>query len=863
MTVRAPIRRLLSLALLLPASTFAQTLTEWTEGPGPLGLGYPVPIPVDTPLPFAGFRTYDGLFTRHQSLAAEVDDVRGQVVGQTESGRDIWAYLLGDADGLTATGLPEGAIYTQGGIHAREWQSPEVVTGIMERLVDQRDDNFLHRYLLDNLNMVIVPVLNVDGYLQTQRFPSTVQLLGSQPRDGRMRRKNMRGVDEDVLTTEDYLLGIDLNRNSPPYWATSGSSSSDPESIVHHGAEPQSESEIRTMVAAAELGPGDRLRMYTDVHSFSQVHFSVRTSNLRRNVIQSALLSDFSGFHVQLPGSKFYVDVPGASGRGIGSTDEFFAEIYDVPSWTLEIEPSGTLQPDAHPDLPGCGADYGGFASNCHDGFVLPESEIQRVRENLGQTFPIAYYHQAGPPSVTAVRVFEPTSGAVVFDAEWDVVSPTQRQLFSQQLQPLALDQSYELWVAFDKPMRWRSDAGAVAALPGQSGSGLSTTSQLEVGEAVVAPGVGQTQWLNEAGGAPAGYHRYRDDAFRAPLTLSGSALASAVTGTTPAELVIDARDMVGLRVDGDPATAVDFFDGSWQRYENDIGGTGDAGGPDRKIALNLTDAAVAAPFGLEPGISAAWFDITHDGEGLLIELLADDRAVVYWFTYDREGRQRWFISTGEIRGNMLHFPELLVAEGGVFGPAFDAAAVNLTDAGSATVIWSDCNTATLRHDVDRRTQRQAMTRLTTLAGLDCSGSAAKSASTAVSKGTAAAISGSWFDPQRSGEGFVVEALADDRAIAYWFTYDGEGNQAWIVADGILNGTTFTAAEALISSGGIFGDDFDPATVELTTWGSITLDFDCAAGELAVSYASPLDGFGSGELTYRRLTELSGLGGCG
>ena len=39
-------------------------------------------------------------------------------------------------------------------------------------------------------------------------------------------------------------------------------------------------------------------------------------------------------------------------------------------------------------------------------------------------------------------------------------------------------------------------------------------------------------------------------------------------------------------------------------------------------------------------------------------------------------------------------------------------------------------------------------------------------------------MSGSWYDPTRDGEGIVLEILPDGRQLAYWFTYDIDGNQA-------------------------------------------------------------------------------------
>ena len=208
----------------------AQVLTEWVENRAPgetnkIALGYPVPIPVDTPLPFDGFRTYAGLHMRHQDLVATTPWVHPEEIGLTRSGRTIWAYRLGDDDLLTIDGLPESATLTNGGIHAREWQSPEVVTGILELLALHEHDHHFYDYLRDNVNMIVIPSLNIDGFLQTQRYPSLNYLQSDlndpeeSPRDGRMRRKNMLSADEELSTTMDHLNGVDLNRNNNPYWA--------------------------------------------------------------------------------------------------------------------------------------------------------------------------------------------------------------------------------------------------------------------------------------------------------------------------------------------------------------------------------------------------------------------------------------------------------------------------------------------------------------------------------------------------------------------------------------------------------------------------------------------------------------------
>ena len=837
----------LSSLLLVATTATAQRLVEWTEGAGELGLGYPVPIPVDTPLAFDGFRSYDGLHARHQALMLSLDEIDGTVVGTTIGERPIWAYLLGDPDAVTATGLPESAAMIQGGIHAREWQTPESVTAVMERLLERRDNDYLETYLLDTVNLVAIPVLNVDGFLQTQRYPSQNYIgadptsASSWPRDGRMRRKNMRGVDEDISTVSDHLGGIDLNRNNPPFWATSTSSSSDSSNLVFHGSAPHSEPETQAMLAAVELAPGDRLRVFTDVHSFAQVFFSERTGNTRRDAIQTSLLADFANHHAQLPGNKRYFDERSFPGRGIGSTDEYFAYTFQIPSWTLETEPSG----GSHPGLPGSGADYGGLGSNGHDGFILPEAEIRRVRDNLAESFIVTYYHQAGPPSVAAVRYLEGATGAVVYEAEWDVSGPTTRVLHQNVIEPLAPGVEYVQIVSFDKPMRWLED-GVAARLPGQPTSGLRVEADLRLDTGILSQDVTEFSWPDQPGWDENGWLRYETDTVVRRVTLTAP-----VTASTEATLEVIAGDMVGQQLDADPSTAVDWGEGHWLRYEG-VTGLGDIGGPDTTLTVPLAPEAQPA-FLVTPGHTAAWFDPEHAGEGFILEILDDGVAVIYWFTYDEAGAQRWFTGVGEIRGNEVVFEDLLVTTGGQFGPALDPAAIERLPTGQLNILFAGCDMATMRYGTHGKTYRQNLVRLSSLQGLGCGDAAGAKADRH--------LTGSWFDPDRAGEGFIVEALADGRALIYWFTYDPQGNQAWFVGDAPIGADGTVMLDTLmLTSGGQFGDGFDPATVSLSPWGSAQFDFDCDSA--TVEYQSDVPGYGSGSQSLIRLTRPSGLGEC-
>src|SRR6185503_11620903 len=185
------------------------TYTENDNAGTNIALGYPPPLPVASLTPVAGFREYDSLFARHQALLTLNDEVDGAVVGHTLSGRDIWAYVISDPNGGTAEGFAEPAVLVNGGIHAREWQTPEAVTGLFEAMVDGRADGGFGQYLIENLTTVLLPVNNIDGFRQTQRFADRATADRAQPRDGRMRRKNMRNprtqspIDEDLATVGD------------------------------------------------------------------------------------------------------------------------------------------------------------------------------------------------------------------------------------------------------------------------------------------------------------------------------------------------------------------------------------------------------------------------------------------------------------------------------------------------------------------------------------------------------------------------------------------------------------------------------------------------------------------------------------
>ena len=571
-------------AAMLGTPAIAQEVYTYTRDPAPgnvIALGYPPPIPVDSSTPFDGFRTYQSLHARHQDLMLQHDFISGEIVGRTTAGRDIWAYVLSDSDRATRNGGPESSALVNGGLHAREWASPELVTGLIEAYAANAGDRHIYDYLIDNVSFTVVPVNNVDGFLQTQRYPTEV-LIGQDPsvptwpRDGRMRRKNMNGVDEFLFTPGDHLLGIDLNRNNAPFWASTTSSSGNPNSLVFHGGSAFSEPEIQALMAAAELADDERLRWYQDSHSFTQVFFSKYTFNQRRNRIQDRLLASYRLFHnalsIQRHGQpRVYEDRPDPPGVGIGLTADYFAYTYQIPSWTLEIEPRNG------------GEDYGGFGAN-HDGFVLPDSEVARMREDMAITHAVVSYKQAGPPSVQSLHIID-ERGLSVYSAEWQYAGNQQRQINVSQVEALLPGFDYQLIVSFDKPMRWDGATGAALA-PGHGAVAFAPSIRIgELGSENFQLDTGSGRWLGEPGSDDA-YLNYRYDTFAVEFSVPSDMDVPNTDGLT---VSIDAQDFTEQALDANPATVVDWVSGSWNGYESTNGLAGDFGGSDQTLSVRVS----------------------------------------------------------------------------------------------------------------------------------------------------------------------------------------------------------------------------------------------------------------------------------
>lgn len=275
-------------------------------------------------------------------------------------------------------------------------------------------------------------------------------------------------------------------------------------------------------------------------------------------------------------------------------------------------------------------------------------------------------------------------------------------------------------------------------------------------------------------------------------------------------------------------------------------------------------------------GMSGAWFNPARDGEGWIIETLADGRALVYWFTYPpTAGGQAWMLGVGEIDAGRIIFDSaspLNITGGASFGAGFDPADVVVQTWGTGEFAFETCATGAMQYagPAEFGSGDLPYQRLTGVVDAECRlVSPELAASDGIAKHLAShkavslldGISGSWFNVDRNGEGWILERLPNGGALMTWFTYTPDGQQAFIVAStgpDQVSDDMIQFDQAVITSGTVFGPGFDPGDVVAIPWGSVTFNFSgCDAG--SVSYESSLAEFGQGGVNITRLTRLAGV----
>jgi carboxypeptidase T len=186
---------------------------------------------------FSDFRDYDEVMAKLDALAASAPDLAEVVeLGSSLDGRAIEGLRIGNADA-------PAVLYT-GTMHAREWLATMVAMCVADHFVSGYGSDAHVTELLDELEIVVVPMLNPDGYAVSWT-------------SDRYWRKNTR---------DGY--GVDLNRNFGYAWGGDGASGY-PYDETFYGDGPFSEPESAALRDFVE-GHGGFVA-HIDFHSFAQL----------------------------------------------------------------------------------------------------------------------------------------------------------------------------------------------------------------------------------------------------------------------------------------------------------------------------------------------------------------------------------------------------------------------------------------------------------------------------------------------------------------------------------------------------------------------------------------------------------------
>ncbi|XP_068103458.1 carboxypeptidase O [Hyperolius riggenbachi] len=235
---------------------------------------------------------------------------------------------------------PKKAVWMDCGIHAREWIAPAFCQWFVKEIVHNHHRDTRIKKILKNLDLYVLPVLNIDGYIYTWTTD-------------RLWRKSRSSYENGTC------YGVDLNRNFNITWCSYGSSTNCSDNS-YCGTSPVSEPETRAVVDFVESRKSDII-CYLTMHSYSQY-----------------ILTAY-GYTRDLPES--YNTTIMAAQMAASELKKKYGTVYKVGSFAhLLYEASGTSQDWAY----NLGINFSYTIELRDNGtykFVLPEDQIQPTCE--------------------------------------------------------------------------------------------------------------------------------------------------------------------------------------------------------------------------------------------------------------------------------------------------------------------------------------------------------------------------------------------------------------------------------------------------------------------------------------------------
>jgi len=292
---------------------------------------------------------------------------------------------------------------------------------------------------------------------------------------------------------------------------------------------------------------------------------------------------------------------------------------------------------------------------------------------------------------------------------------------------------------------------------------------------------------------------------------------------------------------------------------------------------------AVAPPIRIDqPGIAGTWYAPYSTGQGFVLDYIAGANTVFMpWFTFAQTQANApsgnvWYTLQGQPSPSATTVDlQMYAADSpGVFSTGKTGA----KQLGTAQLSFTDCSHATLRYQFDPTTNLGtggaiSLTRLTpqTRDCLLADGSTQTAPAAAPAQGFDVRQSGSWYDPNTSGQGIELSVIPPSNGsngllFGAWFTYDPAGagddplNQYWFTLQSELAGANsgkVTLPILQILGGTLDGmptrNSSQVGTAVLTFSGcdKAQLDYQFADSAVAHAYAG-----------LKSTLQLTKLGGC-
>jgi hypothetical protein len=140
------------------------------------------------------------------------------------------------------------------------------------------------------------------------------------------------------------------------------------------------------------------------------------------------------------------------------------------------------------------------------------------VRDDIARGQLFGFYHQMGAPTIQSMQIVEQGTGdgrpeLRVADDECDDARAVAHLVDS----PLETGKTYNLWLAFTKPMRWRNgeqcDRELSRGRASRSPPPSRSRAQGDGGAPVnISVPTSTSSWKDLPGGAPTGFLNYKDD---------------------------------------------------------------------------------------------------------------------------------------------------------------------------------------------------------------------------------------------------------------------------------------------------------------------------------------------------------------